>query len=125
MADLYLDHNVPRTITDPLQRAGHTVRTAAQIGLARGADERQLLTAAQQNWVFVTHNAGHFRLLHDAWRLWSQAWNVTPEHAGILIIRPMLELDLAREVGAQLATGYPLVNELYEWQPHGGWVRRP
>ncbi len=110
-----------------LQSAGHTVRTAGQIGLARAADHRQLLMAAQQRWVFLTHNAGHFRLLHDASRLWSQTWGVTPQHAGILLIDPLPPPDVTREVSAILAAGsaYPLVNELYEWQPHGGWTRRP
>lgn len=108
-----------------LQQAGHAVRTAGQIGLATASDDRQLLTAAQQRWVFITHNAQHFRLLHDAWRLWSQAWNVTPEHAGVLVIRPMPPMELTREISALLASGYPLVNQLYEWQPVSGWVRRP
>ncbi len=106
-----------------LQGGGHAVTTTSDLGQARAKDAEQLLTAARHGWVLVTHNAAHYTVLHEAWRLWSRAWQVTPFHAGILILPHGEPHILAREIGAFLASGLPLTSELYSWQRHGGWRR--
>ena len=84
MADFYLDHNVAVELGDLLRRLGHTVRTAAELGLAAAADDEHLLLASQQGWIFVTNNKKDFTLLHGAWKRWATAWGVTAQQFGIL-----------------------------------------
>lgn len=128
MANLYVDHNVAGGITDQLRARSHNVVAARELGLERAKDDAHLLLAAQQGRTLISHNRRDFEMLHDAWRRWAIAWQVEPEHAGILIIpqrSPWLYDQVAQEVGSFLASGQPLANELYWWSVGHGWVRQP
>lgn len=118
-----MDNDVSRRVAVLLQGSGHTVTTAADLKLTRAKDADQLLTATQHNWVFITHNARHYKILHDAWRIWSQPWGVSSTHAGILTIPHHLPHISAQEIGVFLSMGLPLANELYFWQKQGSWTR--
>lgn len=97
--------------------------TASALGMAKAKDAAHLLVAAQQGRVFVTHNAGHYKVLHDAWLLWSREWRVAPAHAGILILPHEQPAILSRELAVFFTLGLPLTNECYSWQQRGGWIR--
>lgn len=126
MTDLYLDHNISKRLADLLRDAAYRVVTTPEVGMDDAGDERQLLLAAARGWVFITHNIKDYYLVHDAWLLWSDAWGVSPVHAGILIIPDApAGLPMLREIDAFLAQGLPLRNELYEWKLDGGFRRRP
>ncbi len=56
MPGLYLDNCVARRVAHLLVTAGFDVVTAAELGLRRAPDGRQLLVAPQQNRVLVSHN---------------------------------------------------------------------
>ncbi len=66
MADLYVDHNVARGITNQLRVRGHNVVAARELGLERAKDDAHLLLAAQQGRTFLSHNRQDFEMLHDA-----------------------------------------------------------
>ncbi len=133
VAELYLDHDVDHGLVPCLAEATHVARTAGQIGRSRAADFEHLLLAQQNRWVLVTHNWSDYRLLHGAWLHWFPAmWPAAPfpSPAGIVVIpqavrhrRYWLPEYAAHEIGALLATGVPLENALYRWQPSRGWVR--
>ncbi len=127
MADLYIDHNVALHIAQALRRHGHNVATVPELRAERAKDDEQLLVAAQQGRILVTHDVKDFRLLHDAWRRWSRAWRIAPQHSGILIIpqAPQWSFEqAAQEVDQFLRTGQPLPNELYEWRSTSGSRRQ-
>jgi hypothetical protein len=130
VAEFYLDHNVAVGTGRALRNAGHGARWAAEIGLARGRDQWQLLTAAQRGWILVTYDWKDFRLLHDAWREWPPAWGVAPapQHAGILVLpAPGAGRWTPDEAAVRLADfvagAPPLDNTLHRWFPSPGWVR--
>lgn len=138
MAAFYLDSDVSQEVARFLQDAGHEASTARSIGLGTATDDEQLMRAAEEGWILVTHNREDYKLLHGAWLRWSRAWQITPEHAGILVIPqpPALPYDrAARELAAFVRSGHPLTNALYlrhrpgvrpaweRWQPHLGRPR--
>ena len=100
---------------------GHGVRTVRDLGLQRAGDEEHMLLAARNRWIIVTHNANHFKLLHDAW----YAWQVAMVHGGILIAPHGPPEMLARLVGTFPHMDLPIANRLYEWRRHGGWHPYP
>lgn len=73
MAAFYLDHNVALETARLLRKAGHSATTAREIGLAAVRDDEHLPRSASERRTLVTHNAGDFILLHDAWLRWSRA----------------------------------------------------
>lgn len=91
-------------------------------------DDEQLLFAAQQRRVLITHNIKDFQMLHDAWKRWSSAWEVDQPHSGLLIIPqpPTWEADrAAQELHAFFQTFPVLANESYQYYAVTGWERRP
>jgi hypothetical protein len=106
-----------------LQARGHAATTARDQRLTRAKDAEQLLAAAEHGWVLVTHNASHYKALHDAWLIWSTAWRVPSAHAGILVLPHAPPPAVAREIDIFLSAGWPLANALYFWRQIGGWVR--
>lgn len=125
LAEFYLDHNVAREIGSRLLLAGQGSRDAQELGKARAGDDEHLFIAAQQGWIFLTHNAKDFYLLHDAWRRWSQGWQTPAQHAGILVFIPPITAALAvSELLTFLSSDVPMTNELYTWRPRTNWVRR-
>jgi predicted nuclease of predicted toxin-antitoxin system len=126
MLGLYLDHNVALEVAELLRRRGHLAIAARDLGLERATDDVQLLTAAERGLILLSHDTKDYPLLHDAWRRWSNAWNVTPLHHGILIVpQQWSRTQIVDMVDAFLATAPTLTNELYRYYPALGWVRRP
>lgn len=128
MAALYIDHNVSRETSARLRQSGHTVLETRERGAVRATDDEQLLIAASENWVLITHNRKDFELLHDAWRRWSAAWKIAPTHAGILVLpqeAPWTPAILATEIESFLLSGVALNTELYQLKTSGTWERRP
>ena len=124
---LYIDHDVARQIADLLRSRGYDVATTRERGLEKARDGEQLLVAAQEERVLLTHNGADFLLLNDAWLRWSQAWQVTPRHVGILVIpqRPRLSpVQAVEEVHRFLTLGQSMVNRLYQWRAGSGWQHR-
>jgi Domain of unknown function (DUF5615) len=125
VADFFLDQNVSREFGLLLRMRGQSARTTRDLGMERAGDDELLFLAAQQRWLFVTHNAKDFQLLHDAWRRWSTGWLVAATHPGILVLNPPIApLVATSEIDAILRSGRPLTNELHLWRRHTGWVRR-
>jgi hypothetical protein len=126
VADWYFDHNVSQPLAALMRLKNHTVLTARDIGLATAGDERHLLVAAQRGLILVTHNVKDFRLLHDAWLMWSGAWGVAASHRGILIIPGCCEdARAAQELEDFIVRNTGLNTACYEWRPSVGWQRRP
>lgn len=129
MAAFYLDENVSLGLERLLHQRGHACTTTHGERRLGSPDSHQLLYAATRGWVLVTHNRGDFRLLHDAWHLWSDAWHVSPQHAGILVLEPVPNqtaadvADLIQDIVARRDVS--LINALYDWGPNTGWVRFP
>jgi hypothetical protein len=127
VARLYLDHDVSLALAPLLRLVGHEARTAQELGLAQATDDEQLLTAAQQGRIFLTHNRKDYVLLNDAWSRWPRAWGVpAPAHAGILVLDHRPEPELATAVDAFLTTtpAVPLASALYWWRYRAGWHRQ-
>ncbi|MCA1724271.1 MAG: DUF5615 family PIN-like protein [Thermomicrobia bacterium] len=127
MAAFLLDHNVSAKLAPLLRFQGHVAITAREMNMETARDERILLTAATRALIVVTHNVKDFRLLHDAWLVWSRAWRVAPIHTGILIIPDNHQWSpeqAARAIEALIAPGVIVHNALYEWQSRDGWQRR-
>jgi hypothetical protein len=109
-----------------LRILGHGATTTHDIGQERAPDPNQLLTSTRNNWILVTHNRNDFRLLHVAWAVWSQAWNIQAWHAGILLMPHGDPLRTARSL-AEFAESHPtpITNQLYDYRPNAGWVPYP
>jgi hypothetical protein len=128
VASIYLDNDVAFPLATLLRSRGHEVTTTLELGRTRAHDHLQLLLAAHNAWLLVTHNRRDFILLHDAWRLWSEYWQITPRHGGIVVLpqnQHWTVRDMSRQLDILFAGGYPLVNEFYDWRVQGAWVRRP
>jgi len=138
VADFYLDNDVTQRIAVLLQGAGHSVMAAGWIGLRAGSDAEQLLRAAEEGWILISHNREDYMLLHEAWLRWSRSWGVTAAHAGILVIpqpRDFPPDQATRELSRFVGSGRPLANELYRrpvgarprwerWRLGRGWTGR-
>ena len=129
MAAFYADENVSLALEHLLRQRGHACATTHAEHHLGAPDSHQLLYAATRGWTLITHNRGDFRLLHDAWHLWSDAWQVSPQHAGILVLEPVpgqTASDVA-ELIQDIVTRHDvmLANARYDWGPMSGWVRFP
>ena len=122
MAAFYLDNDVDIALASLLEASGHNATTARDQHLQRAPDAEHLLLAAQSEWIFVTRNANHFRVLHEAWRLWTAAWGVPVQHAGILVIPHGPIRESALNVAGIAQMGLALSNQLYEWRRSRGWM---
>lgn len=121
--DLYTDHNVSLRFGERLGARGFAVTTTRNLGLERAKDAKQFLTAAERGWLLLTHNERDFVLLVDAWRRWSDAWGLSPRHAGIVVL-PQRD-PLATEVLflAFVDQVSDLADSLFRWAPADGWTR--
>jgi len=126
VADLYLDNDVSLRLAPLLRAAGHRVTTTRELGLAAATDDVQLLIAARRSWVLVTSNRRDFRLLHDAWRTWPEAFGmVLPAHPGILVLEhaPAAEQFQALEALVTEAPASVVEGEFFWWRRTEGWRR--
>jgi hypothetical protein len=125
----YLDENFPVAVAAQLRRQGFVATTADEESTKGATDPFQLIFAADRGWVLVTHNRSDFRMLHEAWHLWSHRWGVRPQHAGILVVRVPMTHKTEDITGAIAAlASHPtlsLAGALYEWHRSTGWVRFP
>jgi len=78
--------------------------------------------------IFVTYDGDDYGLLHDAWRVWSAAWETAPSvarHAGMLVVqqdKSGLTTDMmATEIDAIVGRAGPLDNRLFAWTRTKGW----
>jgi hypothetical protein len=107
-----------------LEVAGHDVLVTRDIGGARWTDDTLLLSAVRNGRIFLTHNRGDFRMLHDAWVTWPAAFGLAfPPHPGVLVLDAASPETLARIVVSFL-DGTPtdrLTNGIFWWRRHAGW----
>jgi hypothetical protein len=100
--------------------------TSDELGLGDAIDSYQVLTAAHNGWVLMSHNRKDFRLLHNAWLLWRDAWGVSASvaHGGILILPHDRASDTVQRLDL-FATSRPgsLADQIYEYRTSRGWVR--
>lgn len=129
MAMFYLDENISVLLTGELESRGHEVAPTRGESRLGASDPHQLLYAAERNWTIVTRDGRHFRLLHDAWLLWSDRWGTQQSHAGILVLQSFegqTAEDMANAITALLRDPHiSLDTALYEWKRSTGWVRFP
>jgi len=83
-----LDENVSGRLGDAIRAFGYDVLTTDALGRKGASDVDQLSFAALSRRLLITHDAGHFELLHEAWHRWSRDWGVASEqrHGGILLL---------------------------------------
>lgn len=123
MARFLLDHNVARQVTTILRNWNHQASTAMEAGLARSDDAEIMLVAARTQSILLTHNGSGFRLLHSAWRRWSESWETTQVHAGVIVCPQMWTApEIARQLDILPQGYYYLENQLHFWQVNGGWT---
>jgi len=88
-----------------------------------------LLYAAERGWTIVTHNGKDFRLLQDAWLLWSHHWGKSRRHSGILVLKPsagLLASDFANLITTLIQDPNTSLDiSLFDWKRSTGWVRFP
>lgn len=125
MARAHLDANIPYPVWLDLRGRGHDVtHSRASRELYRAPDGKEVLYAAQDERIIVSHNLKDFRLLHDAWRRWSDAWEVDRRHAGMLLSLPSLDFArLAEAIDKQLE--HTEANQLYELDARWRWDLMP
>lgn len=125
MAAVYLDENVSVSVAPLIRARGHWAETTQGLMQQQATDDAQLLLAASNEWVLLTHNIADYLLLHGAWRRWSNAWGVSPAHAGIIMMpQPQTPAEIASRIVAFLAEHPILTNQLWQWQPRVEWVDR-
>lgn len=127
MAAFYCDEDVSVALVPLLRDRGHAATDTRTERRKGSPDPHQLLYAAERGWVFLTHNREDYRLLHDAWLLWSHRWGVAPAHNGILVLDQTLNPAVNAElVHALIRTvTEPMHNSMYTWTPTRGWRRFP
>jgi hypothetical protein len=127
MAAFYMDENVTLGLAPALRQYGHGVTSTAEERRLGAPDPHQLHHAAGRGWIMITHNRRDFELLHIAWLLWTNEWNVPLQHAGILIVeqvRGQLLSELARLIHDFVDNrDATFTNTLHDWKPKTGWVR--
>jgi hypothetical protein len=125
MARIFADHMIPREVVERLRTFGHDAVASRDLALDDFADDVQILAAASTQRVLITHDIKDFEKLHDAWRRWSAAWQVSVQHAGILIVpqgRPVQETVDA--IDRFIDSGVNLTNKLYRLRADGLWHER-
>lgn len=126
MARLFLDENMSKWLIPSLASLDHDVTSVDREQQKGISDAILLRDAVRQGRVFITHNSGHFELLHEAWRAWSAEWNVADiaRHAGILVLRPTQEIDavtLAEAIDRLLRDFQRIDNRLFRWNIREDW----
>jgi hypothetical protein len=123
MAAIYIDEDVSKSFLQLLGGYGHTVQHARTTpGMTSVTDGKQLTFAIHHASVLLTHNGKDFHLLHDAWRRWTDMWQLSVSHEGILLIPQHVDKAIiARAVHDRITGSGALSNEFYEWTAHQGW----
>ena len=121
MAAFYLDEDAPEALAPLLAALGHAVATTRTEGRKGKPDYDQLWHATLHGWILVTLNRKDFVLLHGAWR----HWDVTRQHAGILVAPHVPSSNLAGLAATiDVLVSDPAIelsNALYVWAARAGW----
>lgn len=67
----YIDEDLSDDLADGLRALGIDALHARETGNRGAIDPRQLAIAAVLGRILVTANFAHFRMLHEAWLVWS------------------------------------------------------
>lgn len=96
-ARFYLDEDQSDDLAIGLRERGYDAVHTREAGLAGQIDPKQLALAARQGRVLLTANGDHFRMLHEAWLVWSEEGpgERLPPHAGIVILPNQNAMPLA------------------------------
>lgn len=124
----YIDEDLSDDLADRLRALGFDALHAREAGNRGAIDPRQLAIAARTRRVLVTANFAHFRMLHEAWLVWSgdNGGGRLGSHQGIAVvpnensITPRMMLDAL--VG--FAEGFraeEVRNRLLRYRPVPGW----
>ncbi len=95
-AAIYLDEDVSVVVAAILRSRGFDAVTARDIGALGRSDIEQLTSAVQSDRVLLTHNRVDFERLHREWI------ELGKSHAGIIVARRRLPVQLAARVGRLL-----------------------
>lgn len=122
----YIDEDPPQLAASALRKFDRDAVSTTEAGNKGFGDARQLLFAVQTGRVLVTCNKVDFRMLHEAWILWttelgSDRWL---PHPGILIVPSGSELraDALARLLDEFADGAgDTANRLFEWTRLNGW----
>lgn len=133
----YVDEDLSDSLPGFLGGLGHDAVHTRAIGNSGFIDPEQLAYAARHGRVLLTSNFDDFRMLHEAWLVWTPEWagaGASP-HPGILVVPNPNEMNadaMARLVDAfvRRADMADLRNRLFRWRASTGWldysaVRRP
>lgn len=125
MPRLYLDSDVGVQAAELLRAGSHDVLRAWEVHLDKASDDAQLLFAAQEQRILVTHNRTDFLLLHSAWRRRSTAWQSDQPHTGVLIVPQYAPVRMARLVHDFLSAELSSANQLYRYRVNQPWEHHP
>jgi len=128
MGTCYLDENVTEQLIGRLAGWGHSATAARQAGNKGKTDVQQLSFAVGIWSALVTHDGGHFSLLHEAWLTWTRDWGlVDARHPGILVIPDpgLLSVeDAARVLDEAFREQGAMENRLLTYSARHGWQDR-
>ncbi|HEX6512724.1 MAG TPA: DUF5615 family PIN-like protein [Chloroflexota bacterium] len=108
-----MDERVPRELERLLIADGHTVFHAKDVAKGAG-DARQFVQALNRQAVLVTQNVGDFRLLQQAWRLWSGVWGVRTQHKGIIGLPKDSAANWRDAIRLLIHNRQPFDNEMFQ-----------
>lgn len=124
MARFYLDHDVGLLLARLLNEFGHDATTSRTEQTTALRDSAHLLHATRDARTILTHNQKDFVELHHAWCEWTNAWEVSERHSGVIVIPQNSVWTLRRiahEVDDLMNWAGPMENRLFRWTPERGW----
>lgn len=89
---LYLDADVDVKLAANLRRVGRDCVSAREVGNAALDDETQMVFAANEGRVLLTHNVQHFVPLFERW------WHAGLSHSGVIVSQQIPLGELQRRV---------------------------
>lgn len=124
----YVDEDLSDEVADALRRVGVDALHARAAGHTSASDPMQLMVASREGRVLLTANAGHFRMLHEAWLIWSGAAGVSGlgPHPGIVVLpneslmSPVELRGLVETFGRGIGAG-DVRNRLFRYRFAVGW----
>lgn len=87
-ATFYVDEDMPKALAVLLRDLGYDAVYTREAGNEGQLDPEQLAFAAQHGRVVVTSNLDDFRMLHEAWMIWtpSLGTGAPVSHPGIIVL---------------------------------------
>jgi Domain of unknown function (DUF5615) len=124
----YLDEDLSNDLAPALRALGFDVVHTRQLALTGQIDPRQLAFAVLERRTLVTANLDDFRMLHEAWLVWSaiEYGAAQGSHPGIIVV-PNPNVMPASDM-ADLLDGYArevapeqMQNRFLRWRRGIGW----